>query len=342
MLTIFFRSQLALSLSLCVYIALPDSDWHFFRLHAISPSPNVMNVVDDFVQVMPAWCWTNMNGMLNDDRTHQNTNFHTPRPSLRCQEFLRANDQIRVPWSLAEIRQDAAKTAWLRVGSIRVIIFQPRSVFVGCNWRLRCLSGCWSRFRAWLCLGLFLAANGHFALLAGCVAGLANSCARMEAKCKGSCSTCTTVLQCYFANLCNTPLPIAFDQKARRTSWLLGEHVTNSPHFHCLYSFWFVWLWRPFESRVRDVPWQTPPEAVDLHSDTTTASFTLFHTFTMFYHSRIRMAENNWRLCIQMYPACSDWTDPELCIMWRPCRIPCYHDPEGKIGHLVLKWPCRA
>lgn len=207
------------------------------------------------------------------------------------------------PWDATNSSEPTTKSAcigaWQKSGRIRckdglamlglailasgqfgpVIIFQPRSVFVGTwNWRLRCLSGCWSRFLAWLCLGFnVFRGHGHFALfLAGCVAGLANSRARMEAKCKGSCSTCTTLL--YFANLCNTPLPIAFDRKARRfwgNIWLI-RHISPL----CCHSFWFVWVWRPFESRVRDVPWQTPPEAVDLHSDATTASFTSFHSFT--------------------------------------------------------------
>lgn len=87
------------------------------------------------------------------------------------------------PWDATNSSEPTTKSAcigaWQKSGRIRckdglamlglasgqfgpVIIFQPRSVFVGTwNWRLRCLSGCWSRFLAWLCLG-FNVFRGHW------------------------------------------------------------------------------------------------------------------------------------------------------------------------------------
>lgn len=148
--------------------------------------------------------------MLNDDRTPSST--FTPRPSLRCHEFLRANDQIRVHWSLAEIRQDSLQRrlgyAWLSYlsfGSIRSSHHFPAQISI---WHLKLEAEMLERMLIKVpCLALprvnVFRGHGHFALfLAGCVAGLANSRARMEAKCKGSCSTCTTLI--HFVVFCKS------------------------------------------------------------------------------------------------------------------------------------------
>lgn len=236
------------------------------------------------------------------------------------------------PWDATNSSEPTTKSAcigaWQKSGRIRcndglamlglailasgqfgpVIIFQPRSVFGTWNWRLRCLSGCWSRFLAWLCLGLmFFAAMATLlcflqAVLQGwqtVVLGWRPS-AREVAVLAPLWSTLL-----YFANLCNTPLPIAFDRKARRfwgNMWLIRR---ISPL--CFHSFWFVWVWRPFESRVRDVPWQTPPEAVDLQ---VSHNFTVLHSFTT--------VGSEWLKTIGEFVSSLFRLDrAEPCIMWR-------------------------
>lgn len=153
-----------------------------------------------------------------------------------------------------------------------------------CFGRLKCWSGCW--WRCFLALGMCPSTAALLTcVVAGCAARLASSGPWMEAQVSRWVGESDSPLNhCLYHS--TVPLPVPHHCVPSQHTTILYHRMpcTKSIYQHLSstlitpgVSLSFVWdvrcrtwkyrfqfdLCRPSESRVRDVPWQTPPEALD-------------------------------------------------------------------------------